>query len=210
MNAYEREHDERLSFHERMRMGSALMQGELYVYSPDSVEEPGWSKTANEILDAIVAVEMSLGPGGRAAAGVTTGPRRLAAIAAGVARLRVVPGLRDLQKYRATIGLPRALSAADRSTTARLDLGGVSLYGHNAHGRQITLKVNNQTKHHAEADVFQQAYEKGIRGRKGTLYVDRALCKACGQFGGARSMVRQLGLEELTVVTPWGRSTITP
>ena len=84
----------------------------------------------------------------------------------------------------------------------RLDVGGRSFYGVNAHGQKITMRVNNISKTHAEMDAFQQAFNAGARGGKGRLFVDADLCGACGKNGAVRSLARQLGLTELQVVTP--------
>jgi hypothetical protein len=70
--------------------------------------------------------------------------------------------------------------------------------------------VNAITRAYVEADAFQQAVNAGVRGGKGTLHVDRSLCDACGQNGGVRSMVRELGLGSLDVITPQGTSVILP
>jgi hypothetical protein len=74
----------------------------------------------------------------------------------------------------------------------------------------VNLRVNAITRTHAEADAFQQAANAGMNGGRGTLYVDRALCPACGPNGGVRGMMRQLGLEELEVITPQGTQVIRP
>jgi hypothetical protein len=50
--------------------------------------------------------------------------------------------------------------------------------------------------------VFQQARNLGVGGKRARLLVDRDLCGACGDFGGLRSLARQLGLEEVEVITP--------
>ena len=114
-------------------------------------------------------------------------------------------GLRDLGRFRSELGLQEG-----EGTLSRLDAGGKSFYGVNAHGQEITLRVNPISSTHAEADAFQQAANAGVRGGRGTLYVDRALCQACGLRGAVKSMARQLGLEELKIVTPQGVSTIVP
>jgi deoxycytidylate deaminase len=108
-------------------------------------------------------------------------------------------GLDDLAKFRQELGIPHG-----QGTLARLDVGGRRFYGINAHGRPVNMKVNAITRTHAEADAFQQAANAGTRGGRGTMYVDRALCPACGQNGGVRGMMRQLEISELRVVTPQG------
>jgi filamentous hemagglutinin len=103
-----------------------------------------------------------------------------------------------LAKFRGELGLP-----AGEGTLARLDAGGKTFYGINAHGQPVApLRTNAISTTHAEADAFAQAARAGISGGNATLYVDRGLCLACGQNGGVRSMARQLGLESLKVVTP--------
>jgi hypothetical protein len=114
-------------------------------------------------------------------------------------------GLADLAKFRSELGL-----ASGEGTLARLQVGNSQFYGINAHGQPITMRVNAITRSHAEADAFQQALNSGVTGRTGTLHVDRALCQACGANGGVRSMVRALGLEKLTVITPGSTAVILP
>jgi RHS repeat-associated protein len=114
-------------------------------------------------------------------------------------------GLADLARFRAELG-----QRAGEGTIARLDAGGRSFYGINAHGRPITLRVNAISRTHAETDAFQQAVDAGVKGGRGRLFVDRALCPACGKNGGVAGLARQLGLEELEVVTPQGTEHIEP
>jgi len=115
-------------------------------------------------------------------------------------------GLADLAATRGELGLK-----VGEGTLARLDVGGRSFYGINAHGQPTTpLNVNAISATHAEADAFAQAARAGAKGETGTLFVDRALCPSCGTFGGVRSMARQLGLKSLEVVTPNGTFIVTP
>jgi RHS repeat-associated protein len=114
-------------------------------------------------------------------------------------------GLDDLATFRSELGLKPG-----EGTLSRLDVGGESFYGINAHGQPVTMKVNAITKTHAEADSFQQAINAGATGKSGTLYVDRDLCAACGVNGGVKGMAPQAGIEELEVVTPSGSQVITP
>jgi RHS repeat-associated protein len=114
-------------------------------------------------------------------------------------------GLADLAQFRSTLGL-----GTGEGTLAKLEVSGQSFYGINAHGQPLSMSVNAITATHAEADAFQQALNAGATGGNATLYVDRALCAACGQNGGVRSMARQLGLDQVTVITPQGSSIITP
>ncbi|HYO58156.1 deaminase [Archangium sp.] len=114
-------------------------------------------------------------------------------------------GLDDLARLRNELGLQHG-----EGTLTRLDVGGRSFYGINAHGQTVSLKTNVITATHAEADAFQQAAKAGVNGGRGRLYVDRDLCRACGPSGGVRGLARQLGLEELEVVTPSGIQIIRP
>jgi RHS repeat-associated protein len=113
--------------------------------------------------------------------------------------------LSDLATFRSQLGL-----APGQGTLARLDIGGESFYGINAHGQDVSLSVNAISATHAEADVFQQAANAGINGGSGLLTVDRSLCLACGQNGGVSSMARQLGLDSLTIQTPGSIRTVVP
>jgi hypothetical protein len=118
-----------------------------------------------------------------------------------------------LAEYRQRLGLPAAGSETDKSTIAKLEIGGQSFFGINSGSNpnpgQITFTVNRITKTHAEADAFQQALDAGIRGGQARLIVDRDLCAACGLRGGVNSMAWQLGIEELEIITPSESKTIT-
>ena len=118
---------------------------------------------------------------------------------------------KDIAQFRKDLGLPPAGSKRDKSTVAAMEVNGQKIYGINAHGQDIK-GVNAISKTHAELDVLNQIKQKGIdvSGQKLTLYVDRQPCKACDQNGGIRSMVRQLGIKELTVKGPNGTITVTP
>lgn len=109
--------------------------------------------------------------------------------------------------------MPAAGSETDKSTIAKIAIGNQNFFGINSSSnpnpRQITFRVNPITKTHAEADAFQQAADAGIQGGKAVLIVDRELCAACGLRGGVNSMAWQLGIEELTIITPGGSKTIT-
>lgn len=119
----------------------------------------------------------------------------------------------ELVNYRRNLGLPPAGSEADKSSIAKLEIGGQSFFGINSsdnpYPREIKFQVNPITKTHAEADAFQQAYDTGIKAVKVRLIVDRDLCAACGLRGGVNSMAWQLGIEELEIITPNGCKTIT-
>ncbi|MBJ7297853.1 MAG: hypothetical protein JHC73_16420 [Dolichospermum sp.] len=117
-----------------------------------------------------------------------------------------------MAEYRQRLGLPPAFSAIDSSTIAKIEIDGQSFFGINSsdnpYYRQITLKVNNISKTHAEADAFQQVLEAGIKSIKARLTVDRDLCRACGLQGAVNSMAYQLGIEELEIITPSGTKII--
>ena len=119
----------------------------------------------------------------------------------------------ELAKYRQKLGLPPAGSEDDRTTIAKLEMGGGVFFGisagSNPNRTKITLKVNPISRTHAEADAFQQAFDAQLRGGRARLTVDRDLCRACGQNGGVKGMARQLGIEEIEVISPSGHQTIT-
>ncbi|WP_414622364.1 deaminase [Calothrix sp. CCY 0018] len=119
----------------------------------------------------------------------------------------------ELAQYRQKLGLPAAGSETDKSTVAKLEIVSQSFFGINSSSnpnpRQITLRVNPISKTHAKADAFQQAADANIAEEKAVLIVDRELCAACGLRGGVNSMAWQLGIEELTIITPAGSKTIT-
>lgn len=73
-------------------------------------------------------------------------------------------------------------------------------------------RVNAQTRTHAEADVTQQALNGTARkqGGQAEMWVDRDLCRSCGDNGGLRSLARNLGVDELIVHTPSGTRVFTP
>jgi len=119
----------------------------------------------------------------------------------------------ELAEYRQQLGLPPAGSEDNRATIAKLEINGRVFLGisagSNPNRRKITLKVNPISRTHAEADAFQQAFDAGLRGGRAHLTVDRDLCRACGQNGGVKGMARQLGLEEIEVISPSVRQRIT-
>lgn len=118
----------------------------------------------------------------------------------------------ELVACRERMGLPIAGSADDRATVAKLEIAEVTFFGFNSSSnpirRPITLRVNPISRTHAEADVFQQAFDLGLRGGMARLIVDRDLCRACGEKGGVKGMARQLELDMLEVITPSGREVI--
>ncbi|HWM10484.1 MAG TPA: deaminase [Solirubrobacteraceae bacterium] len=121
---------------------------------------------------------------------------------------RVREGMDSLARFRRQRDLPAAGAANDRSTVARLDIGNESFYGINAHHEPINLRVNAQSRTHAEGGAFQLAAGslEASRETRGVLFVDRELCRACGHYGAVRSLAQQLGLLHLDVYTPTGLS----
>ncbi|REJ88323.1 MAG: hypothetical protein DWQ35_19875 [Planctomycetota bacterium] len=119
----------------------------------------------------------------------------------------------ELAQFRRELDIPAAGAADDTFTLSKLEVGGKEFFGINAPGPKSTLqRVNPITATHAEADAIQQALNAGLKGRaaKATLYVDRAPCRACGRSGGLRSLARELGVQELEVISPAGRQIFTP
>jgi hypothetical protein len=106
-------------------------------------------------------------------------------------------GFADLEQLRTDLRLEDG-----KGTLARLDAGGQTFYGINAHGTKVSLTVNPISATHAETDVMQQAATAGVRGGPATIWVDRDLCAACGRSGALRSLARQLGFSSLTVHSP--------
>jgi cytidine deaminase len=93
----------------------------------------------------------------------------------------------------------------DKVVLARLDVGGKSFYGINAHGQAYPRPagVTFQAMRHAEGDAFGQAARAQVRGGRGTLYVDgKDPCGWCrtSMAGFARS----LDLDHLEVIGPNG------
>jgi hypothetical protein len=109
-------------------------------------------------------------------------------------------------------------------TVAVLEADGVQIWGRNGWGvdvggyeelRKEWLKsggkrnpsvTNSQTYSHAEGDVFWHLYKhrkkNRILGGSATMVVDRPLCKPCASNSGVRSLVEEVGLDELIVITP--------
>lgn len=112
----------------------------------------------------------------------------------------------DLAKYRKEQGMPIAGSANDKCTAGKLKIGDNEYYGRNGHGNHNEIKsvftVNPQTATHAEADLFYQAKKAGETSTSAILITDRRACKACGYNGGIRSMAKQMGITDLTIISP--------
>jgi RHS repeat-associated protein len=127
---------------------------------------------------------------------------RAARLLKGVGQLVSHPALDELAVIRAGLG------EAAPKTLALLQVDDIVKIGQNASGRAITVSVNAISKSHAEIDVLEQLLEEAIAQgvtsgfKRVRLAVDRDLCMACGLFGGVRSVARQVGIEELEVVTP--------
>jgi len=111
----------------------------------------------------------------------------------------------DLANMRSEMGMPRAGSAEDGDTLARLDMEGQSpVYGQNGRlprpveypgpGNGISRVSWDD---HAEGDVFSQANANGYSGGTGRLYLDRTPCPFCrNSYAGYG---RMLDLDRLEV-----------
>ena len=113
----------------------------------------------------------------------------------------------DLAAYRRRNGMPPAGSKKDNHTAAKLIIGGNEYYGRNAgQKRSILLRVfgraNAITPSHAEGEAFYRAKANGETGKKAVLVVDRYPCGACGCSGGVKSLAKQMGITDLTVIVP--------
>ena len=112
----------------------------------------------------------------------------------------------DLAAYRRQQGMPVAGSIEDKHTAAKLIIGDNVYYGRNGHGKQnevtSVFTVNPQTATHAEGDVFYQAKMDGNTNTTAVLIIDRYVCRACGFNGGIRSLAKQMGITDLTIVCP--------
>ncbi|OKH19827.1 hypothetical protein NIES208_01415 [[Limnothrix rosea] IAM M-220] len=110
------------------------------------------------------------------------------------------------------MGFPVAGSEEDNATVTKLQIGDKTYFGvnssRNPNRRKITLRVNFISRTHAEADVFQQAFDAGVRSDYVKLVVDRDPCRACGLRGGIKGMARQLGVKTLEIISPSGRQII--
>ena len=125
----------------------------------------------------------------------------------------------DVGRFRMSLGLPAAGSAADESTVVKLVIAGRTIWGINwstgGHKRD-TLDYYNQEAMccnpsgtgafpvaigHAEADAIFQAFDKRITADTGVMYCDRKLCNFCKQ-----SIANLLCLARLRVLTWIGPS----
>ena len=128
--------------------------------------------------------------------------------ARGQGKERYTQDFADLARYRHEQGMPIAGSKNDQDTAAKLIVDENNVYyGHNGgRTRNDVLtqfkRANAITPTHAEGDVLYQARLDIGTGKNATLVVDRYPCKACGYYGGIRSLAKQMEIESITVVTP--------
>jgi RHS repeat-associated protein len=110
----------------------------------------------------------------------------------------------QLADYRGMLGKLPAGSEGDDSTAAKLTINGQNFFGTNGRRQQRQLeKVNVNTVDHAEGDAADAALKAGATGAKSAvMYVDRSPCKSCGDYGGLRSIARNLKVDELRVYSP--------
>ncbi|UCC99680.1 MAG: DUF4157 domain-containing protein [Phycisphaerales bacterium] len=106
---------------------------------------------------------------------------------------------------RAEWGMPAAGEPND-GCVVRLDAGGNTYWGHNAHGLPLPpgMKANAISKTHAEGHVMIQAWEDRpvLEGAAGEVVSDRALCGSCGAVAhGLAGMAKSVGLGSLEVTS---------
>ncbi len=110
----------------------------------------------------------------------------------------------SMERARARLNFPEG-----ENTLARLDADGRSLLGRNSGavegGTDVTLRpLNAQTRTHAEGEVFQRFFDKGMSANEGVLWVDRGFCGSCGTRGGVGSLLLATRMERVIAVTPDG------
>lgn len=119
---------------------------------------------------------------------------------------------------------PTTAQEGDPHTMTKLVIGDKAYFGTNRKNQNpkkpITLvRVNSNTKLHAEADVTQQAVNEGMAGTasEAHMWIDRPPCESCGVppyppdgKAGLRSLARNLKVEKLWVhyLTPNGVKSI--
>ncbi|MCF6376449.1 Ig-like domain-containing protein [Nocardioides KLBMP 9356] len=117
----------------------------------------------------------------------------------------------DLSSMRSELGLGEHAGKGS-PTLARLDVEGQgSTYGISGHGQDVTMKSNAISRTHAEGDAMQQVVNRGgAGGSNASMYIDHpgGLCKACGTFGGVRTMADEAGIGRLDVFWPGGGTTL--
>lgn len=117
----------------------------------------------------------------------------------------------DMQVFRSELGgIPaRGGQLPDGGVLSRLDTGGSSFYGVNAHGQpRLVGSALNWT--HAEIDALQQAFMAGRLAPRATMYVDTALCQWCRRIDGLPQALQDLQMKELVVHDPFNSWRITP
>jgi hypothetical protein len=201
-----------------------VLSGEATVIDP-ATGQPTDEAIANSLAIAGLVGGGGLVGGAEAGAGETVlgaGAVRTVPTAASEARLAALTrgemtGEEVLAARRGELGIPAAGAPGDNATLSLLRIGDRSFEGINrglqAPPTAMSLeRVNAQTLTHAEADVVQQAVNAGLAGtaRTAEMVIDRAPCLACGQYGGLRSLARNLGVDELRVSWPGGQQTFTP
>ena len=116
--------------------------------------------------------------------------------------------LQSLATKKVDLQLPSFKQSGSPWVLAKLAIGGKTFWGLNT-ARNVTIGVNAISRDHAEAGVFNEAFEAGIRGAKyARLVVDRNLCKACDEYQGVVSMAKQIGVQTLEIVTPYNQQII--
>jgi hypothetical protein len=172
----------------RVRALADVLQLEIFIAAAGGAAEATeglLTRAAARVTESLPVV--GVGAGGAGFVKVPTIPRAANA------------GLMDLAQFRRAL-----LLKPGEGTLARLDVGGQSFYGINAHGQDFVKPpgVTFQSLRHAEGDAFSQANLSGIRGGEGILYVDRKPCGWC--MSSLKGYARDLGLNRLTVVSPEG------
>ena len=104
----------------------------------------------------------------------------------------------ELAMWRSKIGYRK-----DAFTLAKLEIGGHEFFG-KSFGKKMGevypfSNVNNISKFHAEGDVIGQALREGVIAKEAKIFIDRALCRSCGELHGLRNMAKELGIERLYV-----------
>jgi MafB19-like deaminase len=122
-----------------------------------------------------------------------------------------------LAAKRKELGLPPAGAAGDDATVALLKVGNQEFYGLNGSVQNpknpfTAGPINNITKFHAEGNAVQNAIDAGAKGmgKEAEMWVDRALCGACGQSNGIGSLAKGLGVDQITVHSPTGAQVFFP
>ena len=126
------------------------------------------------------------------------------------------PEFDDLAAYRVRENMPPASYPPDpyveypdnSHTAARLDVDGQSIYGRNGTQIPVDIKVNAQSRTHAETHAFQQMKNKGYQSDTAVLYVDNKFCRPC-ERGGVGTLMRATGVKEVLAFTPQGTFLIT-